>query len=41
MPTRIAHLAQAQASPWTPTIKAEWFAGRREARPQAAFFTTA
>ena len=33
MPTRIAHLDQAQASTWTPTIKAAWVSGRREPWP--------
>lgn len=30
MSTRIARLDQAPASSWTPTVRPEWFAGRRE-----------
>lgn len=31
MPTRTARLDQALTSTWTPTIKPDWFSGRREA----------
>lgn len=30
MPTRTARLDQAPTSTWTPTIKPDWFSGRRE-----------